>query len=97
MELVKQLSWLGTGSRSFHFRTSSGREVDLVVENRSGWLVGIEVKSSAKVEKKDFSGLRLLAEMAGERFRQGCVLYRGNEIVPFGRNLYAVPVECLWR
>ena len=96
MELVKQLSWSGTGSRLFHFRTSSGGEVDLVVEDRSGGLVGIEVKSSAKVEKKDFSGLRLLAEMTGERFRQGCVLYRGKDVVPFERDLYAVPVEWLW-
>ena len=96
MELIKQLSWSGTGSSLFHFRISSGQEVDLVVEDRSGGLVGIEVKSSAKVDKKDLSGLRLLAEMTGERFRQGCVLYRGNEVVPFGRDLYAVPVEYLW-
>lgn len=97
MEITKQLSWWRAGSRLFHFRTSSGKEVDLVVEDRLGRVIGIEVKSAAKVEARDFAGLRLLAELAGERFQQGFVLYRGAALVPFGRNLHAIPIEHLWR
>jgi uncharacterized protein len=96
MELVKQLTWSTAGFQLFHFRTTSGQEVDLVIEDRCGDIVGIEVKAGAKVEGKDFSGLRLLAELGGKRFRHGFVLYTGDSVVPFGNNLHALPIEHLW-
>lgn len=39
-----------------------GFEVDLLLERRSGEVVGIEVKSAATVSPADFKGLRALAE-----------------------------------
>ncbi len=96
MELVKQLTWSTAACQIFHFRTTAGQEVDLVIEDRSGNILGIEVKAGAKVEARDFSGLRLLAELAGERFKQGVVLHTGDSIVPFGENLHAIPIEYLW-
>ncbi len=97
MELVKQLTWSLGRFELFHFRTTSGQEVDLVLENSAGELVGVEVKAGAKVEGKDFAGLRLLAELTGERFRRGIVLYTGENVVPFARNLHALPVSSVWR
>ena len=97
MELIKQLSWSALGLPLFHFRTSSGQEVDLVVEDRSGGLIGIVVKAGAKVESKDFSGLRLLAELAGNRFRHGFILHQGDSVVPFGEDLHALPIHHLWK
>ena len=97
MELIKQLSWSAVGLQLFHFRTSSGQEVDFVIEDRSGGLIGIEVKAGAKIESKDLSGLRLLAELAGKRFRQGFILHLGDAPVPFGKNLHALPIQYLWR
>ncbi len=96
MELVKQLTWSKHGFQLFHFRTTAGKEVDLVIEDRAGNIVGIEVKAGAKVEGKDFSGLRLLGELAGERFRHGFVLHTGDSLVPFGKSLHALPMEYLW-
>lgn len=97
MELVKQTGWSVDPPALYHFRTHEGDEVDLVLERRGGALVGIEVKSAATVTAADFKGLRTLAEVAGRRFRRGIVLYTGAEIVPFGAELYAVPVDALWR
>jgi len=33
--------------------------------------------------------------MVGESFHRGLVLYRGEEAVPFGRNMHAVPIDWL--
>jgi hypothetical protein len=96
MELRKQTTWSRVDPRLFHFRTTSGQEVDVVLEAPSGELVGIEVKSSAQVGPADFKGLKALAEGAGKRFCRGVVLYQGSEVVPFGKNLHAVPVQTLW-
>jgi predicted AAA+ superfamily ATPase len=97
MELVKQSGWSADPPALYHFRTHEGDEVDLVLERRGGALVGIEVKSAATVSAADFKGLRALAEIAGQRFQRGIVLYTGAEIVPFGAGLFALPVEALWR
>ncbi len=96
MELEKQLAWSQTQSRLFHFRTQTGHEVDIVLEDSAGRLVGIEVKAGATVSSQDFKGLRAFAEMTGRRFRRGAVLYTGNESIPFGRDLHALPVNALW-
>ncbi len=96
MELQKQLSWARTAAVLHHFRTHTQREVDFVLEDRRGRLVGIEVKAAATLRSTDFAGLRSLAELAGRRFHRGVLLYRGTESVPIGPRSLAVPVETLW-
>lgn len=97
MEIRKQAAWNNVRSQMFHFRLPTGQEVDLVLESASGGVVGIEVKGSDTVGPSDFRGLRALAELCGERFRRGVVLYTGAEAVPFGRGLFALPVSALWQ
>jgi hypothetical protein len=95
-EVKKQLGWNRTKAQLFHFRTQSGQEVDLVLEDLSGCIVGIEIKTSASVKADDFKGLRLLRETVGKRFLRGIILYAGPEFIPFGSDLYALPVSALW-
>ncbi|NOZ03219.1 MAG: ATP-binding protein [FCB group bacterium] len=95
-ELRKQLTWAEKQVQLFHYRTLTGIEVDVVMEDRRGNLVGIEVKASATVKKKNFSGLRTLAEYYGDRFLRGIVLYTGNQTISFGPKLLALPVSALW-
>ncbi len=95
-ELLKQSGWSKTRVEVFHFRTQTGREVDIVLEDRKGRLVGIEIKSSASVDGGDFAGLRTLAEMAPDRFVRGIVLHTGGETVPFAKNMVAMPVGVFW-
>src|SRR5262249_7460604 len=62
LELLKQASWNSPEHGIFHFRTQSGAEVDLVLEDRSGYVVGIEIKSKATLSADDFRGLKVLRE-----------------------------------
>lgn len=96
MEIEKQLGWSRVTPALFHFRSHAGDEVDLVLEESSGRLVGVEVKAAASVSSADFRGLRTLADAVGPRFHRGVVLYTGHEVVPFGQRLHAVPVDALW-
>lgn len=96
MEIHKQCSWSKTKPTLLHFRTQIGQEVDLVLEDAVGDMVGIEVKGSATVTSSDFKGLRALQGIAEGRFKRGIVLYAGNEVVPFGPLLFAVPLSHLW-
>ncbi len=82
--------------RLFHFRTSAGHEVDVVMESRRRRLVGVEVKAGATVTAADFKGLRVLLEIAGKRFECGVLLYAGRETLPFGPKLWAAPMASLW-
>lgn len=96
MELIKQISWNTTNAQIFHFRTLRGQEVDILLEDRKGRVAGIEVKASATPDSSDFRNLKILAEIAGRKFHRGIVLYTGADVIPFGRELYAVPIHALW-
>lgn len=96
MELTKQLDWSRRRCNLHHFRTDAGAEVDLVLEDRQGHLAGIEVKCAHALQKRDFRGLETLAELAGQRFVRGLILYAGATTVPFGKRLYALPISQLW-
>ncbi len=96
-ELRKQAAWSDTRVGLFHYRTAAGREVDLVLEDASGRIVGIEVKSAGSVCAKDFAGLDALGEDCGGRMRAAVVLYGGEQAVSFGAGRMAIPVSGLWR
>lgn len=95
-ELRKLASWADDRHAFFHFRDRERNEVDIVVEDGRGRIVGIEVKASATVSARDFSGLRRLATACGDRFVLGLVLYDHDRAVPFGDRMAAVPVSTLW-
>lgn len=95
-ELRKQITWADSRMSLYHFRSAAGQEVDMLLEDAAGALVGVEVKAAATVSRRDFSGLATLAEIAGRRFVRGIVLYTGGEAVSFGEHLVALPISALW-
>ena len=95
-ELRKQATWSQARVDIMHFRTHAKREVDIVLENPLGHLAGIEIKISETVSASDFTGIRALAEAAGEDFLCGVVLYLGNGVHKIGQNLAAMPISSLW-
>jgi uncharacterized protein len=97
MELCKTSAWSKLGPTMSHYRTHAGQEVDVILEDRSGRTVGVEIKASRTVISRDFSGLNAFAEDCGDRFHRGIVLYTGSTVVPFGPRLHAVPVSALWQ
>ena len=95
-ELRRQLGWSRTRASAWHLRTAAGREVDLVLEAAGQRVVGIEVKASASVGPGDFAGLRELQTAAGAGFVRGVLFYTGDQLLPFGERLWAVPLAVLW-
>lgn len=97
MELIKQITWAERLVDLFHFRTQTGQEVDIIMEDAEGRMVGIEVKSASTVNGSDFKGLRMLADVRKKQFHRGIVLYLGNQSVNFASNMHAVPLSALWQ
>ncbi len=95
-EFLKLSTWATDRYMFSHFRDKERNEVDIVIENSRGEVVGCAVKAGATVTASDFSGLRRLAAGVGEKFVMGLVLYDHEISVPFDRRLAAVPVSALW-
>lgn len=96
-ELTKLLTFSETRAKLLHFRTSDGKEVDFILERPDGSVFAIEIKKSESVNIHDFKGIQTLAELTAKEFMGGVVLYSGKEVVPFGKNLWAVPFHILWQ
>ncbi|MHB0971536.1 MAG: ATP-binding protein [Thermoanaerobaculia bacterium] len=96
-EIRRQASARDEAMRFFHFRDKDGVEVDVVIERAARAVAGVEIKASATVTVADFRGLRKLKEASGKRFTSGVVLYDGETTVPFGDDLFAVPLSALWK
>lgn len=91
-ELTKHLTWSSQSAKLMHYRTTTGMEVDFVLENRRGELIGLEVKAAATISNSDFKGLRHLRETAPEEFRRGYLLYAGTQTIAFDDQLVALPL-----
>jgi predicted AAA+ superfamily ATPase len=96
MELARLLPYTATAPKLRHWRGAHGEEVDVVLEDRSGRVVGIEIKSGATVRRSDLRGMNKLRELAGERFVAGLVLCTTRQTVPVARKVWAMPIEALW-
>jgi predicted AAA+ superfamily ATPase len=96
MELRKQAAWNATQPELFYWRTASGQEVDIVLEDRTGLVAGVEVKAAATLGVNDIRGLQALAQAVGKKWVRGVVLYTGTEVIPFATNLHGVPLRRLW-
>ena len=75
------------------FRDKQKREIDFIITADDGSIVGIEVKAGSDVGKGDFKHLTWFRDnMARGGNFTGIVLYTGATTLPFGKNLYAVPI-----
>lgn len=95
-ELCRQASWRNPKVTFSHFRDQNGMEVDIVLEQGSDRLAGIEVKAGTAVTANDFRGLRRLRTVADTRFVAGVVLYDGTLCRRVESDLFAVPLRLLW-
>jgi predicted AAA+ superfamily ATPase len=95
-ELLKHASTADGDYQLMYYRDADKVEVDVVIENAAGQVVGVEIKSSATVKDSDLRGLRKLAGLAGADFKMGVLLYDGDETLPLGNNIWAAPLSTLW-
>jgi predicted AAA+ superfamily ATPase len=79
-----------------HLRTRSGdREIDLIVQGRSGAIVAIEVKLSATVDDHDVTHLRWLRAELGDELRAAVVITTGPEAFRRPDGIAVVPLALL--
>jgi predicted AAA+ superfamily ATPase len=95
-ELLKHTTTAQADYHLMYYRDADKVEVDIVIENAAGQLVGVEVKASATVTEADLRGLRKLAGLAGDSFSRGVILYDGDETLPLGDRICAAPLSTLW-
>ena len=95
-ELLKATTTADADYGLMYYRDADKVEVDVVIENALGQLVGVEVKASATVNERDLRGLRKLSALAGDQFKMGVLLYDGDETLPLGDNIWAAPLSTLW-
>jgi predicted AAA+ superfamily ATPase len=99
-ELLRLASWSEETFDLMMYRDKDQMEVDVVIANGIGQVVGVEVKASASLHSGHAAGLHRLASQAGERFLGGVILYDGIQSVPLapaaGRPIWALPLSSLW-
>ena len=96
-EIMKSVKSLGPYSVS-HFNPvqDQGREVDFIVESPKGEAIGIEVKLTGTIDRRDWANMGVLQETIGKRFKKGIIIYTGPDLMQIARNIWAVPVNYLW-
>ncbi|NLS09992.1 hypothetical protein HGQ17_08270 [Nesterenkonia sp. MY13] len=70
-------------------------EVDLVLEDDAGHLIGIEVNSGSSVRKDTLKGLSAFKEVYGNRMVGGYVVTGNAPVTPLGEGWWAIPADAL--
>jgi predicted AAA+ superfamily ATPase len=96
-ELLKHTTYSSKSTKIYHYRDGDF-EVDLVLEQNNGNIIGIEVKSTATIKSSDLRGLVKLAQNSSDSFICGYIFYGGNEILPIskdGYDFWMIPLSVL--
>ncbi len=94
-ELIKQVSWSDIGPKIYHFREVSGEEIDLILENRRGEIVAIEVKSSNRIKPEYLKNLNKFKEKMGDKVVKSILVYTGDQLEVVGDTL-VLPAQKLF-
>jgi predicted AAA+ superfamily ATPase len=89
-EIVRTLTHQGVEPRIYFWRTSSGSEVDIVIEV-AGKLVPIEVKLSATPKPAFASSIKMFRKDYGDRVLPGYVVHPGDVRLPLVPGVTALP------
>jgi predicted AAA+ superfamily ATPase len=90
---LSALVGLNSGYELYHYRDREGREIDFILENEDGDMIGIEVKSGSMVSSGDFKHMKWFkAKVAKDRQFRGIILYAGENTIGFGQDFLAVPI-----
>jgi len=93
-EIIKALTHRGIDPQVYFWRTSSGTEVDIVVET-NGKLVPVEVKLSATPRPAMASSIKVFRESFGVKATEGYVIHSGDVRLPVGAGTTALPFVML--
>ncbi|CCB90165.1 ATP-binding protein [Simkania negevensis] len=93
-DIYKRISKHGVEPQIYFWRTSSGTEVDLVVENQ-GTLIPIEIKASSTPKPPMASSVHSFLKDQHKRSQNGYVVHLGNIQLPLGEHVTALPFSLL--
>jgi predicted AAA+ superfamily ATPase len=97
MEIARLVDSAKTSATQYHYRDrSSGDEIDIALESRSGEIACIECKAVATVRPEDYRAMAKLRDARGGSFVAGVVLYTGADTKPLTEKIWAVPISALW-
>ncbi len=87
---------LSTSPNFYHWRTSAGAEVDLILDY-NGKLYPIEIKCKSNVTMGDARGIKAFQETYGNThtISTALILYAGDKCYPLGNNIIALPWNAL--
>jgi len=97
MELARLLPHTAIAPAMRHWRGPHGEEVDIVLEDRGGRVIAIEIKAGATIGRGDVRWLNKFRALADDRFVAGVVLCTTRGTMPLGDRIWAVPIDALWR
>ena len=93
-EVIKTFTHRGIDPQIYFWRTSTGTEVDIVVEI-SGKLIPIEVKHSATPQPAMATSIKSFQHDLGEKALHGYVVHMGDIRLPLGPKVTALPFKDL--
>ena len=80
-----------------HYRDHDNREIDFLIEENGGRILGIEVKAGGNFSQDDFKHLRWFQNnLAEDRPFTGVVLHTGSAAGSMGGGMWAVPIGAMW-
>ena len=86
------MSSMGVGHELYHYRTSGGAEIDLVLEGDFG-LIPVEIKQTQAVR---LSGLRAMKDFISEHgCRYGVAINNDERARLYDDNILGLPFACL--
>lgn len=91
--------WAELEVELFHWRQQvKGRtaEVDTVLQDSSGRLIAIEVKSSSNLKTDYLKGIKDFREMYPNRFHRGFVVLDIPQTVRISEDIWAIPINSLY-
>jgi predicted AAA+ superfamily ATPase len=93
--IVQQSSVLDVPPKMYHWRTSAGAEIDLILE-RNGKLYPIEIKCKTHLSGSDLSGLKAFrATYPHQEIMPGLIFYAGSEPYKLDEQTVALPWNIL--
>jgi predicted AAA+ superfamily ATPase len=93
-EIYKIITHRGEKPRLHFWRTSSGREVDLLLQT-AGKLIPMEIKLSSTPNRAMAAGIRSLQQDLKGKTAPGYVVHPGGTVLPLGPQVNSLPFSAL--
>jgi predicted AAA+ superfamily ATPase len=94
---IEALELLDERYNIYYYRDREKREIDFIIENEDGNILGIEIKAGSSVSRDSFKHLKWFRDnIAKNKHFVGVVLYTGEQLASFGEAMWAIPINVLW-